>query len=325
MNYSSLLSLTATSALVLGACSGSSASPVSTPESTQVTTATLDAVVATYCDKLSTCFGDVFSRATFKDQATCRARLGIEFGNSMKGPGVAITEAQGQACLTAAKAAACGAIFDGGVSACQFKGTLADGATCTSESQCQSGSCFVAEKASCGKCAPRAAAGADCSAQQCAAGLFCADSKKCVMRGAEGATCDATSAPCVFGIECFEGKCTKPLAKDAACKAGSGRSCDIAGGLYCKPTALPAADGTCAPYTLGLPGQQCGLSVTPLDYAVCVDDSQCIGAKGTTRGLCTAHLADGAACGNGAEPVACQFPAKCRDGKCAVLDPTLCK
>ncbi len=50
----------------------------------------------------------------------------------------------------------------------------------------------------------------------------------------------------------------------------------------------------------------------------------CVGAKGTTKGTCQVYLADGAACTSGGAPD-CQFPAKCRNGKCATLDPVACK
>jgi hypothetical protein len=133
---------------------------------------------------------------------------------------------------------------------------------------------------------------------------------------------------CEVALLCLSpsGKCTKGLAKGAACKAGAANlSCSGIDGLYCKPAMLPTPDGACTEFTLATAGDACGLSTTPLDFALCVDQSQCVGAQGTKRGTCSAYLTDGATCGTGTEPVACTFPAKCREGKCAMLKTAVCK
>ena len=140
------------------------------------------------------------------------------------------------------------------------------------------------------------------------------------------ASCDNGSA-CEVGLSCIDGKCGKGLAAGAACKttpSAKDPPCDTLSGLFCKPPSVSSLDGACTAFTTVAAGQACGVSLTPsVDYAFCTG-SQCVGAKGTTKGTCQVYLADGAACTSGGAPD-CQFPAKCRNGKCATLDPVACK
>ncbi len=152
---------------------------------------------------------------------------------------------------------------------------------------------------------------------------MCSSAKKCTKRVPEGGACD-TSSVCDVPLSCNDGKCGKGLAKGAACKVQATQMpCDTGSGLYCKPPDTTTPDGTCTDLTLAPAGQACGLTVKPIDYTVC-EKSVCVGATGTTKGTCQAFLADGAVCDATKQPD-CQFPAKCRNGKCAVLDPTVCK
>jgi len=314
----SVLAWTVVSGIVL-ACGGSSSSVDNGP----VTDQTLEAISGSFCDRIAACYGDFFVKAFLGDTATCKSRLSLELKSSVKGAGFQIKDAEAQTCKTGVDAAGCNTLLADGVPECDFRGTLADGAACANDSQCTSGACFVDAKTDCGKCGARAAEGADCTSAKCQRGLTCTDAKKCAKRVAEGGTCDGGN-PCEVALSCIDGKCGKGLAKGAACKNGQNVTpCDSASGLYCKPPSATTPDGTCTAVTLVSAGQACGLSVQPIDYAAC-EKSQCVGASGTTKGTCQAYLADGAACDASKAPD-CQFPAKCRNGKCAILDPTVCK
>jgi hypothetical protein len=310
------MALTPSALGVLLACSGSTTDPGGTDGA--VRQATLDSITQAYCKKLTGCFG-LLGQTQYGTEENCRARLSLEVNATVKGPGANIQESQASACLKAAEAATCEDITSS-LAACQFKGTLTDGAACANDAQCASGVCYVPDKAACGTCKAMAKAGGDCSATKCEPGLTC-NKNQCVARAKEGATCN-DSVPCAVGLSCTEGKCTKGLGAKAACKV-NGAPCDTLAGLYCKPASLQTQDGTCEPLTLAKPGAACGLSLSPLDFAVCVDRSDCIGASQGKQGVCTAHLNDGAECGDG-KP-SCLAPAQCRNGKCAVLDPTICK
>ena len=305
---------------VVLACSGSSTGVTDGP----VTDQTIEAVAGSFCDRLGACYGDFFVKAFIGDAATCKTRLGIELKASARGSGADLSDATAKTCKSAVDAAACNAFLSDGLPECDFRGTLADGSACASDGQCVSGSCFVDAKTDCGKCGTRAAEGADCTSAKCVRGLTCTDAKKCVKRAADGGSCDSTSA-CEPGLSCIDGKCGKGLAAGTACKTSAGSApCDALSGLYCKPPSAATPDGTCSALTTVGAGQACGVTVTPtVDYAFCTG-SQCVGATGTTKGTCQVYLADGAACTSGAAPD-CQFPAKCRNGKCATLDPSACK
>ena len=315
----SFLVFAALSGVVL-ACGGSSSSVSDGP----VTDQTLEAISGSFCDRISTCFGDFFVKAFIGDTPTCKSRLQLELKASVRGTGTQIKDSEAVKCKSAVDAAACNKILNDGVTDCDFRGTLADGAACANDSQCTSGACFVDAKTNCGKCTARAADGADCTSSKCTRGLTCNAAKKCVANVAEGGACD-DNKPCELGLSCLAGKCGKGLAKGAACKTGSKEApCDSFSGTYCKPPMATSPDGTCAPFTLVGAGQACGVTVTPaVDFAFC-EKSQCVGAMGTTKGTCQAFLADGATC-DATKPPDCQFPAKCRNGKCATLDPATCK
>jgi hypothetical protein len=318
---SSVLAWTVVSGVVL-ACGSSGSDAPSGPVA--VTDQTLEAIADSFCDRIATCYGDTFVKAFTGDTATCKFRLAIEVTRSTKGPGVKLLDADAAKCKAAVDAAACNTLLADGVKECDFRGTLEDGAACASDSQCTSGACYVDAKTTCGKCGGRAAEGADCTSSKCVRGLTCNAAKKCVKTVAEGGACDA-NAPCEVSLSCLNAKCGKGLAKGAACKNAEKQTpCDGFTGLYCKPPSATVADGTCTELSVATANQLCGVRLTPtIDFSFCAN-SQCVGATSTMRGICKSFLADGEAC-DATKPPDCQFPAKCRNGKCATLDPTICK
>jgi hypothetical protein len=320
----SVLAWMTVSGVVLACGSSSSNAVNSDPATVAVTDQTLEAIASSFCDRITSCYGDFFVKAFIGSTPTCKSRLAIEVIASAKGPGAQIKDADAAKCKAAVDAAACNTLLADGVKECDFRGTLADGAACASDSQCTSGGCFVDAKTACGKCGPRAAEGADCTSSKCARGLTCSAANKCVKPTAEGGACDANT-PCELSLSCLNAKCAKGLADGAACKNGMNETpCNGFVGLYCKPPKATVADGTCTRFTTATANQLCGVTLQPtVDFSFC-ENSQCVGATSMMRGTCKSFLADGAACDATKQPD-CQFPAKCRNGKCASLDPLACK
>lgn len=304
-------------ACVAISCVSSEEAPTPPPAPTADSVA---AIASAYCERLSVCNGTVFTQVLLGDVATCQKRFAAELTSNLKGNGVTVTDAQAVRCAAAAKSLRCDAIFDALLPECDFRGSLTDGASCAADLQCASGSCFLDPNQTCGKCTLRALAGGDCSVTKCADGLTCAD-KKCVKRAVEGEACNAAKIPCANGLDCFGGKCVKGLAPNAACSRND-YPCDLLQGLYCKPASLTDPKGTCTPLTFASPGKPCGFSTDPIDFVACTDQSTCVG-EGAKPGTCTSFLPDGATCTP--EGVACQFPASCRDGKCAMTNAVACK
>jgi len=191
-------------------------------------------------------------------------------------------------------------------------GTLADGTSCTDDAQCVSGSCFIDDAATCGKCSPRAALGADCTNAKCEGGLTCGSGKKC-SNGQAGEAC-GKDEDCRALTSCRAGVCVEPLQEGVACKepADVNAPCDLSKALFC------VAD-KCTKATIAVAnnGEKCGLtSDSPLGVTLC-SSGECVAEK------CVPHAADGTTCTTGSDT--CQAPAKCRNGICALKDPNLCK
>ena len=133
------------------------------------TTVDIQAFATTYCAKVSECAGA---------QTACNDQVVQQFNLDLKSTGYVVTSDGLKACTTALEATACGDVLSANVpSACIFLGTLADGITCTNDSECLSGACFVADGATCGKCGERAALGADCTTASCIRGAVCTAGK----------------------------------------------------------------------------------------------------------------------------------------------------
>lgn len=319
-------------AAVVVSCGGSN---TDLPGDPPVTEKTVESLAGSFCDRLALCYGDFFIKAFLGEPATCKSRLGAELKASTKGAGYQAKESQMLACKNAVDATTCDKLLDDTIPECDLRGTLADGAACSGNAQCASGACFVDDAKDCGTCGQRVPEGGDCTKAKCERGLTCTEGpptgpRTCGRRGADGASCGpngsggAVFPPCQTKLMCISGKCGAGLAAGTACKNGDGeKPCDQASGLYCKPPNATVKEGTCQAFSVANAGQPCGLNLAPIDYSFC-QNSQCIGASGGKKGTCTAYLADGSTCDPNGESD-CQFPAKCRNGKCALLDPNVCK
>lgn len=300
---------------VLVACSSSSEG-----SSAPVTDQTLQAIVDAICEKLQSCTSPIFMQAG-GGLSRCKERQLAQLRLEARGSGVLITDGQAQSCRAALAAASCADVSAGlDPKECTVPGSLADGAPCASDRQCASGSCFVDDTTTCGTCGRTMAEGGDCTKSKCASGLTCNDAKKCVRRGAEGAACtDDGDAPCGAFLQCIDGRCGRGLGAEADCTVGATETpCDVLATLVCTPPNTSTKRGKCKPLTLASSGEKCGvISSNPLTVAGCVNGS-CV------DGRCVADLADGSPC-SPTDKTVCQSPAECRNGRCALRDPAICK
>ncbi len=276
-------------------------------------------------------------------------------------PGVASNAGSAvQACASAEQAntSSCNEAAVG--SACALPaGTLANGAACGENEQCQSLHCkgsglkasigasgAVSYSESCGVCADAIPVG-----QPCAQGDTCAQGATCAFGAGATGTCTAQSdvgGPCAMpgGFGCKPGlHCSASL----ACAAPS----DVGGACLvwsdCK-SPLTCANGACAQgknqgeactaasdcnraFTCDLASKTC-MPVAPVDPGAACDDAAhpckvgfcAIADLSVGTGTCPTVIPDGQPCTN---PMpanqTCDADAYCINGKCQMFDPSTCK
>ena len=245
--------------------------------------------------------------------AVCQARLGA----TDTGYDVATVNA-----CTASLGASFECEFFGAIdasAACQPKpGKRKNAAACGDDGQCTSGYCRGLDSSTCGNCGGRAKVTQLCNVQaDCETGLACVAStgtKVCVARATVGGSCDATHV-CLAPAVCKSGKCTAPVAKDAACD-DTLKNCDQGAGLYCHTNKL-----VCTAYKEAAAGQDCGYFSG--DRVTCPYGTTCK-LIGNGQGTCEAVPDEGGGCSTGSQ-VACRAGLVCDSGVCKVLQPNLCK
>ncbi len=174
------------------------------------------------------------------------------------------------------------------------------GTDCGSDSQCASDVCIIEFGNVCGTCDDALPGGSDCSdGTSCAAGLMC-EKNKCtkIIEAHLGEACGPDGAICAGTMACSKGKCAQvPSKAQEPCLNGV---CGL--GFYCNNK------DKCASYGYVKVGDACG------------DSKRC--EKGEcSNGKCKAPAAISEACGNGTY---CDAHLVCREGTCAVDDPTWC-
>lgn len=298
--------------LIVAAC-GSDRAPPSYPRGAGADPETYAQAI---CGYLSRCNQQNIARL-YGDVGACVTTQRALIARAFTARGNTLTQAQLEACTTKLGVPSCDAFLD--QPECDFRGALPDGEACLYHSQCSSGTCFQVGASSCGKCAARTPAGGDCTAADCAFGLYCSTTSKCVEPiRTEGAACNDEDLLCGSSLFCVGGKCTRPLRENAACDDGQpGPPCDL--DLVCLPTIDGSSAGTCQAVTLASIGERCGFDP---EKHLLVDCrlSSCSAAIG---GTCTAFLAAGTACTLGG--ISCAVGLECIDGVCADPDVEGCK
>lgn len=210
-------------------------------------------------------------------------------------------------------------------------GTLANGASCRFDQQCQSNFCFSNSGWNqCGVCTAFATVGTTCVQTAvneppviCVPGSICDDtmaggSNACIALGGPGDSC-APNGCYPITSTCSGGSCvalTSPIGR-----AVEGDRCDLsrdcAPGLVC--------DIHCQqPQILGL-GQGCGHPSELCNDSLCLNlcnGMPCTGPDQSSAAfVCASYTADGDACAGTGE---CDVLASCVAGSCE-LDPAACK
>jgi hypothetical protein len=320
--------LAASLAVVLFGCSSSVAdTPSVSPDQA------CSELAAAFCDKANSCAA-AFVQLEYGDVANCTTRFKASCLVGLNAPSTAQTAADTQACATAAKTATCGALFDNDTpTACLPKsGGLEDGKPCHASSQCKSAFCAIDEnKAVCGVCAAKPAAGGKCTTSGCPAPLKCSVDKTCNKPAAIGAAC-SDSIPCVTGSTCFGMKCVADAGTEgAACDPMAGPSCDGTKGLFCVAK-------KCIKPAIVAKGAECGFDYDIATMSVksaklCEKAGWCKGLNLSAmppilKGTCEPAAADGEACIADAsfeKGPGCMEPAECVGGKCLLSDNATCK
>jgi hypothetical protein len=250
------------------------------------------------------------------DKAKCTASVVSACQNALTLPGTGITPSWLDACSSSVETLACGRSKTS--SACAPpKGTLANGAACQSDDQCQSIRCDFSStsnadagaSALCGTCAaPDPTAGncqtdTDCPGDQVCNVQFVNNKVtfQCVEPLAAGAVCSGTNAaPCGGTLLCLQptsgtgSTCQPPIASGGDCAANrfacaNGLTCD--GGGHCVAPKIVQLGGTC-------------------DVSSVCSGGDCV------NGTCTAFLALGAACTSNGTGPSCGPMASCKSGTC---------
>jgi hypothetical protein len=261
------------------------------------------------CDAIDRC-APIFFKEQYGDATVCVSRLKLSCNTDQMVTGVARTAADLVACSQAVPGLACAdALANNLPTACQPRpGTVANGAACGSDLQCQSTYCNKTGK--CGVCASRGDAGKSCTTDNgCVTGLVCAGqagSKVCVAPGAMGGTCNLPNQPCRADLYCTApsgaGTCATRIEAGGPCADNPDDACNKFKGNLCNTN-----DHTCFTISIAKGGEQCGL----------LSKTACVGGvdpcSNLISGVCANPAEDGAACGGNA---VCIPPATCVNKLC---------
>ncbi len=340
--------------LALAAIGGCGSSGTTTTGGTSVDTACAD-VAAARCAEASTCtLADGQSGLGFNilsnygSLATCLARQTLNCKNALAAPQTGNSPALLEMCVPMLEAESCTAFFDNMPPAsCTPTGPRTDGAPCTFNGQCMSGSCTGTKTSLCGTCGEAPAAGGDCSDTTCADGDRClAASSTCAAIVALNGPCDATH-PCDRNFSCVgenaktntSGTCVAAATGVGAPCGGTTSGCDPTRGLYCGGPASAktcqriiypgyngsvGADGGATALDGGVPdagsvsvpatpaGTPCGLLADGSRVGCVAGDCYTATglATGADEGTCKPFAADTAACDTAVGP-GCMTPARC--------------
>lgn len=312
-----------------------------------------------YCDLLVKCAPSSLARLRVASESDCVTTLDATCHMVVEAPGSNEKPAGVATIADLISSETCTDFYTGSLSAvrldepsCGAPGTLADGDTCYSDSQCQGSHCSVQSGELCGQCTSKVSVGGACTyTPECVDSAYCDSSDHCVTRPklgdscAGGATCEAgaycdTGDVCVAvggdGAGCdYDGECESPL----VC-GGSGQ---------CRQAAFGALGDTCEPYEtsscnhwLGLvcdlntrkciaepvpgPGDTCGVMDVggrPRNINFCSGGASCVIPSGSDTGTCVVVADVGGSCDLEAGP-GCVLYAECISGTCQVADATTC-
>jgi hypothetical protein len=265
----------------------------------------------------------------YGDMTTCLARETLACTNGLSAPQTGNDPATVQMCVQAFMTYSCVDFFDNlPPVVCTPVGPRANGAPCTFNSQCQSGTCTGTRNGVCGTCGDPPGLGEDCLASNCARGARCLSaSNTCAAVGSSNEACDDTH-PCDRGLSCVvvdqasAGTCETAGTRVGVACGGTMPGCDGTRGLSCEGA---AGAKTCQPVAFA--GATCG-QLADGSRGACVAGT-CITPDGAEMGTCVPFAPDGDPCDTAAGP-GCMLPARCvtdgdsTAGTCVVPTASVC-
>jgi hypothetical protein len=265
------------------------------------------------CTKLDAC-SDFLVQLSYGNVSACESAFVSGCTGSLSAKGTSWTGASMEACAQAVPGAACSDLLSNNAPmACRpAAGTLANGAACGDDAQCQSQYCNKGTDGTCGACGARSTGGTCIRDDDCAYGNQCVGGK-CIIPAGSGAACSAAQ-PCGLTLVCKNGACATPDAAGASCSLVTGSlfgTCDELAGNFCNLSMK------CQTINLAAAGASCGLGQNGV--TACSASGSCTKATG---GTCTAAVAPGATCD--AVNNKCAPPGECASGVCKVSDPSSC-
>jgi hypothetical protein len=265
------------------------------------------------CTRLDAC-SDFFVQFFYGSVSACESAFVSGCTGSLAANGTSWTGASMEACAQAIPGAACSDLLANNVPmACRpAAGTLANGAACGDDAQCQSQYCNKGTDGTCGACGTRSTGGTCNRDDDCAYGSQCIGGK-CLIPAGSGAACSGTQ-PCGITLVCKNATCATPDEAGASCSLVTGSlfgTCDELAGTFCNLSTK------CQKVNLASAGATCGLDQNGV--TVCSANGTC---TKTTGGTCTAAVAPGATC-DGVN-TKCAPPGACANNVCKVSDPSSC-
>lgn len=253
-------------------------------------------------------------------EAQARAQIEaaiVTFERQRADPDVEFSRAAYDLCLEVARARDCDQIgADSGPCASVFRGLLADGDVCAENVQCGTQLSCVQEAGACGVCRPLAIAGEDCSAANCASGLFCDESGEPACRTQPEARTFNLDEPCTAQLGCGG------LLVGLACQVVEGTTAGT-----CQPITIVDVDEPCE-VGIGADRYCRNSSTTSLCVAgvcsrrpglgdPCNDSGACDSTESAcVEGACVDGGAPGDPCSNG---FGCQLESTCQQQVCTAL------
>jgi len=299
-------------------------------EPPMVSVADLSAQYATaLCKAYTNCVGDLF--AIFRPGEDCVTNttktLAEELAtlpNAIARGSVVYHEAKLSGCLDEIASGDCSTLSKRLPASCKaaVEGTIAEGAACSLDGECQGDQYCKLGDACPGKCAPYEQAGGVCTGNgDCASDLKCGVTGRCVTPSNEGEPCKQGEPECVDGYACLgedstqktPGKC---VTISAAFSGKLGDGCSLgtnlcAARLSCEIKTLATLSGECVAKVAS--GAVCHVAVPDQ----CQDEEYCVLTNVALPGKCTPKPAAGEKCGVGlGDGKVCAAYARCDDDVC---------
>jgi hypothetical protein len=292
------------------------------------------AVAKMQCDLLKKCFGSYFDLAMGGEDCLTVTTKRMENGSiaqvqaSIDAGTVKYDASLAAACLSELGGRSCDALAQRTNDTCDkaLTGTLAVGAECSYDFECE-GKTYCNRASGCpGKCTALEPAGGSCTRDDaCQDGLVC-HSGACVTPAAHGAACEGGSAPqctpsylCIGSTQTAPGTCRSVseifnAQSGASCSYQDGTLC--ASGLSCAYDAAPPATGTCTAMVAS--GAACKVLAVP---SMCPDGEYCAAGSGALDGTCKPLPGEGQACVQVLGDDTCAAYFRCDNGTCTALKP----